>query len=91
MTDDDLEWKIIRFFLIPPDSVKWELRWYDKDGRSKYHPHTGNMSMIETAPPEDLLLRLINIYEAMKNEAYIGARYMLKSLLEDFDMIKPQI
>jgi hypothetical protein len=50
---EEIEWKMIRFFGIPPNVVSWELDWLDKDGWRHYHPHTGDMSMIEPAPPKD--------------------------------------
>jgi len=49
---DDVEWKMIRFFGIPPKSVRWEIRWFTKDNVN-YHPHTGDMSMVEPAPPNN--------------------------------------
>ena len=52
MTDDP-EWKMIRFFGIPPNSVEWELRFLTRYGQNQYHPHTGDMSMIEPAPPKN--------------------------------------
>ena len=53
MEDEKTDWKMIRFFLIPPESVRWELHWFDKDGYDNYHPHTGDMSMVEPAPPKN--------------------------------------
>ena len=50
---EDIKWKLIRFFGIPPEVVKWELDWIDENGNKNYHPHTGDMSMIEDAPDND--------------------------------------
>lgn len=50
---EKIEWFMIRFFGMPSEFVRWELDWLDKDGRRDYHPHTGDMSMIEPAPPKD--------------------------------------
>ena len=51
--DEDIDWKMIRFFGIPPEAERWEIRWFVKDGKANYHPHTGDMSMVEPAPPKD--------------------------------------
>lgn len=45
--DRSIGWHQIQFHTIPPESVSWELRFMDKDGYIKHHPHTGDMSMVQ--------------------------------------------